>query len=131
MTRFEALSGGGTMKKLAGGLLVLLSLVGLTGLLTPAMGQEVTAAIVGTVTDPSGAPIKGATVTATDADRGTVWTAQTNDTGAYNLLRLPVGSYTVKTIAEGFQSAQQSAFTVVLNQTARIDTQLKVGKVSE
>ena len=39
---------------------------------------------MGTVTDPSGAPIKGAAVTAIDMERGTVWTAQTNDSGAYN-----------------------------------------------
>jgi hypothetical protein len=75
--------------------------------------------------------MKGATVTATDTDRGTVWTAQTNETGAYNLLRLPIGSYTVKVSAPGFQTAVQPAFTVVLNQTARVDVQMKVGKVSE
>ena len=119
------------MKKLIWGLLVLLGLATLAGVLTPAWSQEVTAAIVGTVTDSSGAPIKGASVTAQDTDRGTVWTAQTNDTGAYNLLRLPVGNYTVKVSAQGFQSAQQAPFTLVLNQTARVDMQLKVGKVSE
>jgi len=119
------------MKKLAIGTLVLLIMVGLSGVLTSAWGQEVTAAIVGTITDSSGAPIKGAAVTATDTDRGTVWTADTNDTGAYNLLRLPVGNYTVKVTAQGFQTAVQSAFTLVLNQTARIDVQMKVGKISE
>ena len=119
------------MKKIALGSLVLLALIGLSGVLTSAWAQEVTAAIVGTVTDSSGAPIKGATVTATDTERGTVWTAQTNDTGAYNLLRLPVGNYTVKVSVEGFQSAQQSDLTLVLNQTARVDVQMKVGKVSE
>lgn len=50
-----------------------------------AWGQEVTATIVGTITDPSGAPIKDATVVATDANRGTLWSARTNDTGGYNL----------------------------------------------
>ena len=119
------------MKKLTWGLLFLLLLWALAGALMPAWGQEVTAAIVGTVTDPSGAPVKGATVTATDTDRGTVWTATTNDSGAYNLLRLPVGTYTVKVSAQGFQSALEQAFTLVLNQTARVDMQLKVGKVSE
>jgi hypothetical protein len=119
------------MKKIALGSLVLLALIGLSGVLTAAWAQEVTAAIVGTITDSSGAPITGATVTATDTERGTVWTAQTNDTGAYNLLRLPVGNYTVKVSQTGFQSAQQSAFTLVLNQTARVDVQLEVGKVSE
>jgi len=96
-----------------------------------AYAQEVTASIVGTVTDPSGAPIKSAAVTATDTQRGTTWTAQTNDTGAYNLPRLPIGSYTVKVSASGFDTAVKPPFTLVLNQTARIDVQMKVGQVNE
>ena len=119
------------MKKIAFGSLILLAMVGLSGVMTSLWGQEVTAAIVGTVTDPSGSPIKGASVTATDTDRGTIWTAETNDSGAYSLLRLPVGSYTVKVTQAGFQTALQSALTLVLNQTARVDVQLKVGKISE
>jgi carboxypeptidase family protein len=119
------------MKKTALAMLVVLVTVGFAGVLTPAWGQEVTAAIVGTVTDPSGAPIKDAEVTATDVDRGTVWTAHTNDTGAYNLPRLPVGNYTVKATVTGFETTLHSAFTLVLNQTARVDMQMKVGKISE
>src|SRR2546423_4655222 len=72
---------------------VLLLVIGVLGVLEPAWSQEVTAAIVGTVVDPSGAPIKDATVTATDTERGTVRTAQTNDAGAYNITRVPVGTY--------------------------------------
>src|ERR1039457_101762 len=92
--------------------------------------QEVTANITGIVTDPSGAPIKGAMVTATDADRGTVWNVTTNEDGAYNLLRLPIGTYRVKMTAPGFQSVDHAPFTLVLNQTARIDVQMRVGSVS-
>ncbi len=51
---------------------VLFLSMALVGAVQSAWSQEVTAAIVGTVADASGAPIKGATVTATDADRGTV-----------------------------------------------------------
>jgi len=119
------------MKKLANGFLVLLTVVGLAALLTPAWGQDVTASIVGTVTDQSGAPLKGATVKATDADRGTVWTAETNEAGAYSLLRLPVGNYGVKVTAPGFQTAVQPPFTLVLNQSARVDVKMKVGQVNE
>ena len=96
-----------------------------------ASGQEVTAAVVGTVTDPSGSAIKNATVTATDADRGTVWTTQTNDAGAYTLPRLPIGTYSVKVTASGFETAVHPPFTLVLNQTARVDVQMKMGQVSE
>ncbi|HUA15941.1 MAG TPA: carboxypeptidase regulatory-like domain-containing protein [Verrucomicrobiae bacterium] len=119
------------MRKLTWGILCLLAAAWLMAVIPSAMAQEVTAAVVGTVTDPSNAPIKGATVTATDTERGTVWTAQTNDSGAYNLLRLPVGSYTVKVTASGFETAVEPAFTLVLNQTARVDVKLKVGQVSE
>jgi len=106
-------------------------MVALAGVVTSAWAQEVTAAIVGTVTDPSGAPIKDAAVTATDTERGTVWTAHTNEAGAYNLPRLPIGSYAVKVTATGFQTALEKAFTLVLNQVARVDVQMRVGKVNE
>ena len=111
--------------------LVLSFLVALAAVGRSAYAQEVTASIVGTVTDSSGAPITGADVTATDTDRGTVWTVKTNDQGAYNLLRLPIGNYTVKVTASGFQTANRSQFSLSLNQTARIDVQMKVGQVSE
>ncbi len=119
------------MKKAGYGFLVLLMLIGILGIMTPAMGQEVTAAIVGTVTDPSGAPVKGAVVKATDADRGTIWTAETNEAGAYNLLRLPIGNYGVRVSAPGFETSAFPPFALVLNQTARVDAPLKVGKISE
>ncbi|HEY4052247.1 MAG TPA: TonB-dependent receptor [Terriglobales bacterium] len=96
-----------------------------------AWGQEVTATIVGTITDPSGAPIVNAEVVATDTERGTQWPAKTSDAGTYTILRLPIGNYTVKVTAQGFQTSTRSAFTLVLNQTARVDVQMKVGQVSE
>jgi hypothetical protein len=119
------------MKKLGIRLLVVLAVLGMAAMLEPAFGQEVTASIVGTVTDQSGAPIKGADVKATDTERGTVWTTQTNITGAYTLLRLPIGTYGVKISAPGFDTSVRPPFMLVLNQIARVDVQLKVGKVSE
>src|SRR5262249_39808331 len=110
---------------------VLVCLAGVLLLTSAAWAQEITANIVGTITDPSGSAIKNATVTATSTERGTVWTAQTNDTGAYAVTRLPVGGYTVKVEAQGFQTALYPAFTLVLNQTARVDIAMKVGQVSE
>ena len=119
------------MRNAACRFLVLLGLVGIVGMVTPAMGQDVTAGIVGTVTDASGAPINGARVTARDTDRGTVWTATTSDAGVYNIAQLPVGTYEVRVAASGFQTAVHPPFVLVLNQTARVDVQMKVGKVSE
>jgi len=110
--------------------LALLSTLALLNASSLVWGQEVTANIVGTVADPSGAPIKGAAVTATDVDRGTTWNAVTNDDGAYNLLRLPIGTYVVKVTSQGFQSVEHAPFTLVLNQTARVDVRLAMGKVA-
>lgn len=96
-----------------------------------AWSQEVTAGITGTVTDPSGAAVRGATAVATDTEHGTNWTAQTNDSGVFNITRLPVGSYTVRVTAAGFQTATYPRFTLVLNQTASLNFQMKLGQTSE
>jgi hypothetical protein len=94
--------------------------------LSPAWGQEVTAAITGSVTDPSGAPVVGASVLAHDVERGTTYPSRTNDVGVFNLARLPVGNYEIKVEATGFQTAEQRAITLVLNQIARFSFQLRV-----
>ena len=61
----------------------------------PAMAQTVTAAITGVVTDPSGAVVPRATVIAENTATGVQTTAQTNDTGAYTIRFLPIGTYTL------------------------------------
>jgi hypothetical protein len=103
--------------------------IALLAAVTPAGGQEVTAGITGTVVDPSGAPIKGANITAKDVDRGTEWTTQTNEVGIFNLTRLPVGKYSVTATVSGFQKAVYPTFTLVLNQNASVNFQMKVGAV--
>jgi hypothetical protein len=99
--------------------------------LAPANAQETTGSINGFVTDPSGAAVAGATVTATDATRGTAYPTQTNGDGAYYLTHLPIGKYAVKVEARGFQIAVHSAFDLVLDQVARVDMQLTVGTMSQ
>ncbi len=69
----------------------------------PAQSQEVTAAINGVVTDPSGAAIVGAKVTAKDLDRGTVYPTTTDSVGRYNIPRVAVGTYEVRAESPGFQ----------------------------
>jgi hypothetical protein len=110
---------------------VLLLLAGVLGISQIAFSQDVTAAIVGTVTDPSGAPISGASITVTDTERGTVLTARTTDVGSYTVLRVPIGTYTLKVSAPGFQTSSYPAFTLQLNQTARLNVEMKVGQISQ
>ena len=96
-----------------------------------AWSQEVTANITGTVTDPSGAPIVGASAIATDTQRGTNYTGRTNEAGIYNISRIPIGVYMVKVQQKGFDTAAHAPITLDLNTTARLDFQLKIGQVTE
>ena len=98
---------------------------------TMASAQEVSAAITGHVTDPSGAAVAGAKVVATDTQRGTEWPTVTNGDGAYNLPRIPVGTYNIRVENAGFQVSQQSNVTLVLNQVARLDFELQVGSYKQ
>jgi hypothetical protein len=95
-----------------------------------AMGQQVTAAILGSVADPNGAPVANAKVTAKDEARGTTWTTETNSEGAFNLPRVPVGNYEVRVEAQGFRTAVRHT-QLELNQTARLDFNLVIGEITQ
>jgi hypothetical protein len=96
-----------------------------------ALGQDISAKITGTVTDASGAVISGATVTARDTSRGTVYPTQTNSAGVYYLSPLPSGDYLLNVKASGFSTVQHPAFSLVMNQTARVDIAMPVGQASQ
>ena len=96
---------------------------------TAGFAQESSAGITGKISDPSGAAISGATVTAKDVERSTTWSTKTNDEGAYNFSRLPVGRYELKVEAGGFQTAVRKAFDLALNQIAKVDIPLTLGAV--
>src|SRR5215472_14370681 len=93
--------------------------------------QEVTATISGTVTDPSGAAVAGATVTAKSVERGIEYNSTTNDAGIYRIAQLPVGNYDLRIEKTGFEAALYPGFTLHENQVARFDVSLKVGQVSQ
>ena len=93
--------------------------------------QEVTASVTGTVTDPGGAAIPGATITTTSQERGQAYTALTNDSGLYRISQLPAGAYAIKVEKKGFATASYPAFVLSVNQVARVDVAMKVGQASE
>ncbi|HUB78291.1 MAG TPA: carboxypeptidase regulatory-like domain-containing protein [Bryobacteraceae bacterium] len=111
------------------GFLLILAVALLVALAQIGFAQE-SSAITGKVSDPSGAAVAGATVTARDVDRGTVWPTKTNDEGIYSIPRLPIGKYEVRVEAQGFQTALRPAFDLELNQTARVDITMTIGSVS-
>jgi hypothetical protein len=93
--------------------------------------QEVTASIVGTITDQSGAAVAGATVKANSVERGLAYTAVTNNDGLYRISPVPAGTYKLTVEKQGFSSVSHEAFVLTVNQVARVDVGLKVGQVSE
>ena len=91
-----------------------------------ALGQTVTGSITGLVTDPSGAVVVGAQVTAENAATGVKTTTQTNATGVYTIRFLPIGEYTLTVDAKGFTVDRVAAFPLEIGQTAKIDVSLKI-----
>src|SRR5262245_17605062 len=75
--------------------------------------QTTFATITGTVHDPSGGAVAGATVTATHAETGVTWTATTNKEGLYSVVQLREGPYVVVVEAAGFRRAIAADVTLV------------------
>lgn len=112
------------LKCLAGCLLAMLVL------LSPAWGQTVTGSITGQVTDPSGAVVPGAKVTAENTATAVKTVAQTNGSGVYTIRFLPSGDYTMIVTAKGFSTENIAAFPVEIAQTVKINVVLKIASVT-
>jgi len=94
-------------------------------------GQAVYGSINGTVVDPTGAAVAGATVTVTDQNKGTKDAAKTNVDGNYLMVHLIPGTYKVHVEAAGFSSAESQEIQLAADTSPRVDIQLKPGRVSE
>jgi Carboxypeptidase regulatory-like domain/TonB dependent receptor len=86
--------------------------------------------ILGTVTDPSGAVVPGAKVTAKNTGTGLERSTETSADGSYSLPELPIGSYTVTVVRAGFQTFVTVAVTVDVATERRVDAALKTGEIS-
>src|SRR5579863_3025635 len=82
--------------------------------------QQITGSIRGTVTDPSGAIMQGASVTAQQTETGLTRAATTDRGGNYVLLELPVGHYRLAVTAKGFQKYVQEGISLGVNETATV-----------
>lgn len=90
-----------------------------------------TGALVGTVTDPSGAVVPGAQIVATSNATGQTTTVMANGEGYYNLPLLPPGSYSIDASKNGFKSADFSQVTIRVTVTATLNVTLQVGAVAQ
>lgn len=92
--------------------------------------QDVTGKIAGIITDPTGAAIPNASVTATNAATGASKQSVTDNTGSYQIRELPPGNYQVEAEAPGFSKVVSTGRnTLDINQTLRVDLRLPVGSV--
>jgi len=96
-----------------------------------AQGVGASGDITGTVTDPSGAVISQATVTATEAEKGIKRTASPNSTGGYRLAGLSPAIYDVSVTAKGFQGQVEKGIVVNVGETVVLDFHLKVSSAGE
>ena len=90
-----------------------------------------TGALTGTVTDPSGAAVPNATVTATNNENGQTRTSTTGNDGGYRFSLLPPGTYRVRFGAVGFKVAEVPAVQVDVAETPVLNRALEVGGQSE
>ena len=89
---------------------------------------ETTSAIVGQVTDASGAAVPNAAVTITSRETGLKRSAKTDDAGRFHFPQLKPGTYSVKVEAEGFQVQLNDAVSAGLAQTQTADFKLKIAE---
>jgi len=94
-------------------------------------GAQTTGSILGNVSDPSGAVVINAKITVRSTQEGLIRTAVSNDSGAYILPQLPIGSYTVTVEAPGFEKFVNTAIRVDADQNVRVDAVLPTGKASD
>ncbi|HEV2386358.1 MAG TPA: carboxypeptidase-like regulatory domain-containing protein [Candidatus Acidoferrales bacterium] len=113
---------------------IFLGSLAILALASPRLARAQTAssgAIVGTITDPSGAAVPGASLTlhdiATNANRTATSTAQ----GSYAIPNVTPGSYVLTVEAQGFQKATISGLTVEVAKSYTVNVNLKVGNVSQ
>lgn len=95
-------------------------------------GQNITATLTGTVTDPSGSAVAGATVTIHNNNTNTdVRTVSTDPAGVYTVPDLPFGTYTVTIKGTGFKNFVANEVTLHVGDHRTLDAKLEVGQVTE
>jgi hypothetical protein len=92
---------------------------------------ETTSAIIGQVSDASGAAVPRATVTVTNKETGLRRSASTDDSGRFNFPQLKPGTYSVKVEAEGFEPQRRDAVSAGLGQKQTVDFIVRVAQAKE
>jgi Carboxypeptidase regulatory-like domain len=97
----------------------------------PAFAQSTAGRILGSVSDQTGAALKGATVVIADLQRGTSRSLTTDESGQYVAPDLPPSTYKVRVEAHGFKAVERPSVSVEVAQDVRLDFSLQPGQVAE
>jgi len=101
-------------------------------LVTPfAQAQSTGGRIRGTVTDPSGGAVVGATVTLLNEATRVTRDVQTGANGEYIFLEVPVGSYEIDVSSHGFKQYARKGIPLDLNEVVSVDVVLQIGGSTE
>lgn len=117
---------GGKMRKFTNILMVVVTLL----IAQTAVQAQTTGSIAGTVTDPNGATVPGASVVI-KGEGGQEFTVVTNDNGVYRVPAVQNGIYTVTVTADGFKTSITTNVKVDVGTPVTVDTRLEVGSVGE
>jgi len=97
----------------------------------PVSAQALYGSITGTVADPQGAPIPGATVTATNTGTGLQVSAVSDASGNYTFRNLLPGTYDLGASLQGFRELKQTGLRVSAGNPVRVELKLEVGALAE
>jgi hypothetical protein len=95
----------------------------------PSARAQVSASISGFISDPSGAAVPSANVTARNMETGVSRTASSDGVGRYLIVALPVGLYEVQASKPGFQESTRTGIQLNVSQEANIDVRLQVNAI--
>jgi carboxypeptidase family protein len=107
-----------------------LVLLSLTPVLLQAQGSSV-GNITGSVVDPSGSAVPGATISIRNVNTNQTRETRTGDAGLYTVSSLAVGDYQLTATAPGFQKVEITEIKLDVNATLRVDVSMTVGQVTE
>ena len=94
-------------------------------------GQSVSGSINGEISDPSGATVSGAEITALNIQTGVQSSARSNASGYFSIPNLIAGTYNVVVSASGFKELSRSGVQVDIGAVVRLDSKLEVGSVQQ
>ena len=95
------------------------------------LAQFESGTVLGTIRDPSGAPVPNAAVTLEDIKSGINFQSKTGANGDYEFVNERPGTYRVRATASGFQTAIAESFDLEVNARQRVDLALQVGQSSQ